>query len=543
MGAVWRAQDTLLGRTVALKTLREITDADPTAFRRLEREARALASINHPNIVTVYSLEEADGQHFLTMEWVEGRPLDEVIPDSGMPLAAFLEMALQIAEAVSVAHACGVIHRDLKPANILVDDRGQVKVLDFGLAKTRRGTGAATSGSSSGDIGGIQGTLHYLAPEQLQENPVDARSDLFSLGVLQYQMLTGIRPFEGRTAIEILSAILLKAPPAIADRRLDLPPALIDLVERCLEKDPGRRIASAKELHDALSDLRGESPRRWQAAPSAAPAPALAVLPLENHTGDPSQDYLADGMTDALITDLARIGSLRVISRTSVLAFRQARRPMSEIAGALGIDAVIEGGVQRSGERLRVTARLIRADTDEHLWSGQFDGDLPDVLDLQSAIAHQIAVEVQARLGRGLISTPGKRRQVDPEVFLLDLQGRHLLTQRTEAAFRLALQRFQEAMRRDPTYAPAFVGLADAFNMLVNYGFLPVEAGLGRARSALQQAAQLGEDNAEIHRVWAHLHWQCEFDWQAAEREYQAGIAFQPDSAILHYWHGVFLGV
>lgn len=463
MGEVYRATDTKLGRDVAIKMLPAAVAQDPERLARFEREARSLASLNHPNIVTIYSVEEDGGSRFLAMELVEGETLDTLLAPGGLPLSRFFEIGVPLADALSAAHERGIVHRDLKPGNVMVTHEGRVKVLDFGLAKLEAADSnpnlTSTPTESRANLtseGQVFGTVAYMSPEQTRGGKVDARSDVFSLGVVLYQMVTGERPFQGASAVDMISSILRDTPPSVTDRRGDLPPHLARILRRCLEKDPRDRYQTSRDVHNELRDLRNEtssasaapSPRpevvvggkavpsareSWKRralgiaiaavllgtvlyvarrsgiaarAPKAGGEPnairSIAVLPLDNYSGDSSQDYFAEGMTDELTAALATISQLRVISRGSAMQFKGRNRPPTpEIAQKLNVDAIVEGSVLRSGDKVRITAQLIDARADRHLWAKSFERNSRDVLALQDELASAIAREIHVKLTPG----------------------------------------------------------------------------------------------------------------------------------------------
>lgn len=550
-GDVWRAQDTRLCREVAVKILNRECTADPDGFARFEREARALAALDHPNIVTVHALEQDGDRHFLAMTLIEGETLAQRLRPGGLALPEIVVVGRAIASALGAAHEAGIIHRDLKPANVMVSRSGQVKVVDFGLARAPLAAGPDIDATVTGPLTGagvLLGTIPYMSPEQLENRDLDGRTDLFSLGVILFEMATGSRPFRGESALATATAILRDEPPALASVRGDLPPAFCRLVHDCLQKDPLRRPAGAREVETELAQLAARPAADGVAADGIVPvvsAPRIetvAVLPLVNLSGNPAEDYFADGMTEALITDLTRLGSLKVISRTSAMRYKGVSRPVSEIARELGADAIIEGSVLRAGDRVRISAQLIRASSDEHLWAERFDRDLADVLALQDEVARAIAARVGDRLRSGGAAAAAARR-VDPAVYRLYLRGRHQWNLRTEANLREALRCFQRAIDGDPTYAPAWLGLADSLNMLPSFGLEPPHGVAAKARAAVERSLELEPESGEAHRVLAFIHWQFNYDWNAALAAYERALELDPHSGLVNYWYGAFLGV
>ena len=554
MGEVYRATDTKLGRDVAIKVLPAAMAQDAERLARFEREARSLASLNHPNIVTIYAVEEADGIRFLAMELVEGETLDTLLAPGGLPLPRFFEIAVPLADALSAAHERGIVHRDLKPANVMVTREGRVKVLDFGLAKLEAADShpdlTSTPTESRANLtseGQVFGTVAYMSPEQARGGKVDARSDVFSLGVVLYQMVTGERPFQGASAVDMISSILRDTPPSVTDRRGDLPPHLARILRRCLEKDPRDRYQTSRDVYNELRDLRNEtssapaapSPRPeavvgrrrapaararpgsgapWAAAvaavllgvalyagqrselPPASRAPqtgseppairSIAVLPLDNYSGDPGQDYFAEGMTDELTSDLATISQLRVISRGSAMQFKGANRPPTpEIAKTLNVDAIVEGSVLRAGDRVRITAQLIDARADRHLWAKSFERSSRDVLALQDELASAIAREIHVQLTPAEESRLTRAPSVNPEAYDAYLKGRYFFNRPSDENLSKAIAQFEEAIRLDPSFAPAFSGLSDAYLWAgYNEGVLTASEARPKAKAAAEKA-------------------------------------------------------
>ncbi len=548
MGEVWQAIDPRLGRQVAVKILAEKLARDPTRVARFEREARAVAALNHPNIVTIYSVGEDRGRRFITMELVTGRPLSRSIPSGGLPLKRCFEIAIQLTEAVAAAHARGITHRDLKPGNVMLSEDGRVKVLDFGLAKSgpESGSGREPSTDSLSTDGQVLGTLPYMSPEQLQGRPVDSRTDIFSLAAILYEMATGEAPFQGRTSADLIAAILRDQPPPVDDWVPSLPRQLGRILRHGLQKDPERRFQTVLDLRNELQDLEAELaatkdlPVRGESGNGVfrAEAGSVAVLPLDNLSGDPEQEYFADGMTDALIADLAKIGGLKVISRTSAMQYKGARKPLREIAAALGVGAVVEGSVLRSGRRVRITAQLINAATDRHLWAETYERDLGDILDLQGEVARAIAGKILVKLTPRERSRLGGAGPVNPQAHEAYLRGRYFWHQRTPESVRKGLECFRRAVTADPSYARAWAGIADSY--IVDGGrylSVPPDVAYSRAREAADKAVELDDELAEAHTSLAAVLTDYDWDWSGADREYRRALELNPSYVTAHSWY------
>ena len=475
MGEVYRARDPGLEREVALKVLPARTLTDQSARARLLREARMAARLNHPHVCTVHEVAEADGQIYIVMELVEGRALDTVLSEGPLPVEQAVRYGVQIAEALAHAHERGVVHRDLKSANVVVTAEGRAKVLDFGLAKQLVGEELAEATTQLGATltvpGSVVGTLAYMAPEQLRGQAADARSDVWALGVVLYEILGGRRPFAGQTGYELSSAILNEPPPPLPE---EVPAAVRAVVERCLAKEAGERFDSGDGVRAALETAQTggavtfpapgaseKARRRWWLAGGAlaaivstlltvatlklgwlgpvsdgTPIRSLAVLPLENLSGDPEQDCLADGVHEALITDLAKLSGLgRVIARSSVMRYRHSDIPLSQIARELGVDALVTGSVLRAGDRIQVTAHLIQASTENQLWADRYERQFRDVLSLGNDVVVAITTAIRLQL------TPQERerlataRTVDPESYEAYVKGMYHLYKKTPEGF------------------------------------------------------------------------------------------------------------
>ena len=554
IGIVYRAHDEHLGRDVALKVLRaEFTKAG-SRIAEFRSEARALSLLNHPSICTVYDFDSADGTEFLVMELVEGENLEARVLRGALPEREAIEIAIQIAEALGAAHEAGVIHRDLKPGNVILTTKGKVKLLDFGLALLCPGLPASTETRSVAAAERVVGTVPYMSPEQLLGDVVDERSDLYALGVLLYEMVTGKKPFRAPISTALANEILHRPTPSPGTLGARLTPALETLILGLLEKDPKLRPAPATRVQAALRALlAAEAGGAADRAPalttgSGARAPSrtgrfesIVVLPLEDLSGDAKQDYFADGMTEALITNLAQIRSLRVVSRTSAMQYKGARKPLPEIARALGVEAVVEGTVSRSGGRIRIDAQLIDAAEDRHIWARSYERDLRDVLTLQSEVARAIADEIRVQLSPQEIARLGQGRPVDPAAYEAYLRGRFYWNKRTEEGIRKGIECFQEAIAKDPGYALAYAGLARAYDTLGNFSFLPPDVAFKKAMEAAERALALDETLPDAHTAVGGVLTSYTWDWSGAERSLRRAITLDPNNAGAFHWYSDFL--
>ena len=589
MGEVYRARDTRLGREVAVKVLPAAFSADPDRLRRFEQEARAASALNHPNILTIYDVGTHDSAPYVVSEFLDGETLRERLAGATLPARKAMDYGIQIAEGLAAAHEKGIVHRDLKPENLFVTKDGRVKILDFGLAKLTQpevASGALTevpTATAGTEPGVVMGTVGYMSPEQVRGQRADPRSDIFAFGAILYEMLTGRRAFRGDSAIETMNAILKDEPPEISASRPGLSPALDRVVRRCLEKSPEERFQSARDLAFALQ----ETVSGTAAAPPATALPAsrsrsilwftslglslvallvvliatnagglrgrlrgratgpriesLAVLPLENLSHDPEQEYFADGMTEELITDLAQIRSLRVISRTSVMAYKATKKPLPQIGRELNADAILAGSVQKSGDRVRITAQLIHAATDRHLWARSYERDLRDVLSLQGEVARAVTKEIRAAVTPQEEARLAKVRPVDPEAHELYLKGRYYWNKRTESDVRRGLEFFQKAIERDPAYALAYDGLSGAWLALGFYEGLSPRETFPRAKAAATKALEIDDGLAEARAALAMVNLLFEWNWAQAESEFKKTLELNPNYPAGHHWHAEFL--
>ena len=586
MGQVYRARDTKLDRDVALKVLP--TDvADPAHLERFQREAKTVASLNHPHIVTLYSVEEDAGVRFLTMELVEGRALDQLITADGLPLATVLDVGIAIADALAAAHEKGIVHRDLKPANLMLTADGRVKVLDFGLAKLVEKSALDQTVTKVASItieGAVMGTVPYMSPEQLRAQHVDHRSDIFSLGVLLYEMATGRRPFGGATHTDVMSSILRDAPRPLAQVNPDLPPQLGRIVAQCLEKDPEERYHSAKDIRNALRGLRKEvesrvreisEPRPAISPPSSdagrrtsgrrkslglglvaailATAVALlmfigrnddpsrkaargevasdehtiAVLPFVNMSPDPDQEYFSDGISEELLNLLTRVTGLRVAARTSSFSFKGRPVEIPEIAKRLNVAYVLEGSVRKAGNQVRITSQLVHAADGFHVWSATYDRKLGDIF----AIQDEIAAHVVERLQVTLLGDRPTTHKMDPEAYALYLQSIQLSRQNTKDGFEKSDALLQRALEIDPACAPAWGGLAANFGNRAVSGLVSPAEGFARAREANTRALEIDPQYAPAYAGLAFLAMYGESDFAAAAKYLEHALSLDPANA------------
>jgi len=577
MGEVYRARDTRLGRDVAIKVLPAEFAVDPERLRRFELEARAVAALSHPNVLAVFDVGTQEGIPYLVTELLEGDSLRDRLSGGALPVRKAVETAVQIAQGLAAAHEKGIIHRDLKPGNVFITKDGHVKILDFGIAKlvapAGRGAGVqATTLVEATEAGTTLGTVGYMAPEQVRGHAVDHRADIFSLGCVLHELLSGRVPFRRDTAADTASAILQDEPAPLPDA---VPPELKRIVRRCLEKRPEERFQSARVLGfdlQAAAEAPSAAPvarpaarprrRLWvgvaalvAAAAAAAiyvgvrsrsggPAVApqirsLAVLPLANLSGDPAQEYFSEGMTEELITSLSKISALKVISRTSVMQFKSTKKPIREIAHSLGVDGIIEGSVLRVGERVRITAQLIRADTDTHLWAESYDRDLRDILALQSDVAQTIAGEVKAALTPQERARLASARPVNPEAHEEYLKGRFYLNKMTPEGYDKGLAHLRRAVELDSKNPLAYAALALGYSLVGHERFPDAFA---QARAAARKAEELGgEPLAEMYLAFGMIELCSDWDYDGAKRDFLRALELNPSIGEAHRWYSWYL--
>ena len=570
MGIVYKAEDTKLKRTVALKFLPPTLTADPDAKERFTHEAQAASALQHNNICVVHDVDQTDdGQMFIAMEYLEGETLKKKIERGPLKIEEAIDIASQIARGLTKAHEHGIVHRDIKPANIMVTTDGVAKIVDFGLAKLSGRTMLT-------EVGMTLGTAAYMSPEQARSEAVDRRTDIWSLGAILYEMLAGRPSFPGEYTPAILYAIINTNPEPVTGLRSGIPLGLERVVTKALTKNPEERYQHTDELAADLKavmrklgtgggDQKPAAPQRkpvrWAfyavppfllllAAiafflfrPDESPIDSLAVLPLNNFSGDPKQEYFSDGMTESLIAELQKIKALRVISRTSVMGYKMTDKKLPQIAKELNVKAVIEGSVARSGDNVRISVQLIGTSPERHLWANSFDRKAEDVLALQSDVAQAIAKEIRVAVSPDEEKRLARSLQVRPEAHEAYLRALAYANKFTEEGFTKAIEYLNLAIARDSNYATAYAGLGLVYNALVAYGYgwIPPREGWPKVKKLALKALQIDETVAEAHTIFADEKFYFEWDLKTAEKEYQRALELNPGSAYAHYLYANFL--
>ncbi len=586
MGEVYRARHARLEREVAVKVLPEHLAGNAEARARFEREARAVAALSHPNILAIHDFGVEEGVSFAVMELLEGETLGRRAAAARLPWRKAVEIGVAIAEGLDAAHAKGIVHRDLKPENVFITADGHVKILDFGLARLVEAPAASALSAvptlTPTSQGTVLGTLGYMSPEQTRGETAGPQSDIFSLGCVLHEMLTGKGAFARGSAAESMAAILNEDPPPPSASDASIPPVLDALVRQCLEKAPGERFRSALDLGFALRAIlsgsypaedRYRSPRvlpdpvknrrrgllvalgaivlvgaglwlwpsreRTRSQPGAAETPSVAVLPFENLGGADGAEYFADGVAEAVTTDLARIPGLMVINRGSAFRYRGGNADVKKVGAELNVRYLVQGSVQRSGERLRLHAQLVDVSTGYQLWAERYDRELQDVFAVQDDIARSVVRAIEPRLAP---SAPAASRRPPPDFQAYDayLRGRAAWSRRTPEGIAEAVALFEQAIAREPGFAEAYAGLSDAFLMQGRLRYARYSEALSRASGAAERALALDPDLADAHTSRGALHME-RLEWEDCEREYRRAIELKPSYATAHHWYALLL--
>ena len=587
MGVVYRAEDSRLERTVALKFLSEELSRDPRAVERFQREARAASALNHPHICAIYDIGEYAGRHFMAMELLEGTPLHHLIAAGALAPDRVLELGMELADALEAAHGKGIIHRDIKPANVFVTERGHAKLLDFGLARPpldHHGITAGPTREPLTDPGAVMGTLAYMSPEQVRGDPLDAGTDLFSLGCVLYEMTTGRPAFAGSTPGTIQEAILNRTPIPVGRVNPESLPRLEEVVNKALEKDPKLRYQHASELRADLQRLKRDSDSgsltsRREARPLAGTggwrrkAPMLAaaavavvallaagmqlsglrskgeainsvaVLPFVNSSGDVDGDYLSDGLTESLIANLSQVRSLRVTARSTVFRYKGKEIDPQKIGQDLHVGAVLSGRLLQRDGTLVVRTELMDVTNGSQLWGGQYNRKVADVFALQDELSREISERLRLRLTEDEKQRLTKRYTDNPEAYQLYLKGLYYFNKRSPEGLQKALDYLNRAVDADPAYALAYAGLADSYSGMSFFNIVPPSAAMPKAKAAAAKALEIDSSLAEAHISLAYASFTYDWDWAAATRHFDRALALNREAVLNHSYYAFYLSV
>ena len=587
MGVVYKAEDTRLRRPVALKFLSEELSRDPQAVERFQREARAASALNQPHICAVYDIGERDGQHFIVMEFLQGAPLQQHIGGKPLPTSQILELGIQMADALDAAHVGKIIHRDIKPPNVFVTERGQAKLLDFGLAKPpleRPQDPAMPTREHLTNPGAVLGTLAYMSPEQMRGEPLDARTDLFSLGAVLYEMTTGRQAFQGPTSGTICDAILNRTPSPARSVNPAVPPRLEDVISKALEKDRALRYQTASELRADLQRLKRDTTsakfvlpggldhhapvvpwwRRRAALAAGVLAMAavivaglkfavlpghgdaidsIAVLPFVNSSGDPDTEYLSDGITESLINDLSQLPALRVTARSTVFRYKGKETDPQKIGQDLKVRAVLSGRVMQRGDTLIVRTELMDVTNGSQLWGGQYNHKAADVFALQDELSTQISDKLRLRLTNEEKQRLTKRYTDNAEAYQLYLKGLYYWNKRSPDGIQKSIEFLNRAVAEDPGYALAYAGLADSYSQGSFFNMVPPREAMPKAKAAAAKALEIDPNLAEAHISLGYASFTYDWDWAAATRHFDQAIALNREAVMNHAYYPFYLSV
>jgi len=536
MGVVYKAEDTKLKRTVALKFLTPYALGSEEEKTRFVLEAQAAAALDHPNICTVYEIEEYEGKTFIAMAYIGRQSLKKKIASGPLELEKALDIVIQVAEGLQEAHEKGIVHRDIKSANIMVTEKGQAKIMDFGLAKLAEGTKLTKTAT-------IMGTVAYMSPEQARGEVVDHRTDIWSLGVVLYEMVTGQLPFKGEYEQGVVYSILHEEAQPITSLCSQVPMELERVVSKAMAKSSDERYQHVGEVILDLRALRQEleSKTLKEQASATKAVPSIAVLPFINMSADNEQEYFCDGMAEELINALTKIKDLRVVARTSAFSFKGEKLDIREIGKKLSVGTVLEGSVRKAGNRFRITAQLVNVADGYHLWSERFDRQMEDVFAIQDEISLAIVDKLKLKLLKEEKAKLVKHHTENLDAYNFYLKGRYFWNKRTEHGLKKSLENLQRAIEIDPEFALAHAGLSDTYATLGWYGFLPRKDAFTRAKAEAIKALEIDDTVGEAHASLANIKTWCDWDWVDAEREYKRALALNSSDAETHHMYAHFL--
>ena len=531
MGVVYKAEDTKLKRTVALKFLPPELTRDPEAKRRFIYEAQAAAALSHPNICTVHEIDEYEGTSFIAMEYIEGQSLKEKVESGPLKVEQAVDIAIEVAEGLQEAHGKGIVHRDIKSANIMVTTKGQAKIMDFGLAKLAGRTHLTQSGTTIG-------TPAYMSPEQTRGEVVDQRTDIWSLGVVMYEMVTGQLPFKGEYEQAVIYSILNEEPQPPTALRSDLPEELEHIIVKALAKDPDKRYRKVEELLQTLRNLNLKKKVKFQNSAEETemeePTPSIAVLPFTNISADPEQEYFCDGMAEEIINALTQIDGLRVVARTSAFAFKGKNVDIREIGRVLNVSTILEGSVRKAGNRVRITAQLINVADGYHLWSEKYDRNLEDIFAVQDEISLKITQELKGQLFGEEKDKLVRKPVEDLEAYQLLLKGRYFANRMTRKDIETAIKYYQKALDRLPDFADAYAAISAAHTVQSMLGYTSGKKSWEYARQAALQALNLDRKQVDAHMTLGLVKLYQDWDWQGAQKEFQIAHQLNPQNVTVH---------
>jgi len=570
MGEVYLAQDSRLGRSVALKLLPDHFVTNKERLHRFQQEARAASALNHPNIITIHEIGETETAHYLVLELIEGDTLRALLSNSRLELVRAVDIAIQTASALAAAHAAGIVHRDIKPENIMIRRDDYVKVLDFGIAKLIEGReGLASSAGLSFETspGLVMGTTHYMSPEQAQGLEVDERTDIWSLGVVLFEMVTGQLPFKGKTPSHTVVSIVEHELPPLVDER-EVPAALERILTKALQKSPDERyptikdmLADLKTLHRELdSGVRANTTQKWTTAivalvvlftmlagvayftrSSKQSINSLAILPFVNATSDPNTEHLSEGITEGLINNLSQVPKLRVIARGTVFSFNGKDPDPQKVGIKLGVDAVVTGRVTQLADTLVIQVDLVDVSSGAQIWGERFNRKLTDVATMQEDISREISSRLHLRMTDEERSRVSRRHTINAEAYQSYLKGRYQWNKRTPDGLKKSIEYFNEALEKEPAYGQAYAGIADSYNTLARFNLLQPQEAYPKARAAATKALEIDETLSEAHASLAVVKMDYEWDLPGAEREFKRAITLNPGYPGAHQWYGLLL--